>query len=145
MSGLNARQLAFCALMVEGHTQKDAYIEAGYASRGNAAEASASQLLRNPKVAAKVMALRADAARRSEVTVDSLVAELDAVLAMAIGMGQPAAGVSAIMGKARLLGLIIDRSEVVTTIRKPARESTTQSEMSLEEWQAKFGPRLIEH
>jgi hypothetical protein len=143
--GLNSRQEAFCRGLAEGLPQSRAYIQAGYGSRGNAAEASDSQLLRNPKVAARVAALRADAARRSEVTLDSLVGELDAVLAMAVELGQPAAGVSAIMGKARLLGLIVDRSEVVTTIRKPAREATNQSEMSLEEWQAKFGPRLIEH
>jgi phage terminase small subunit len=139
--GLNYRQEAFCRHLAEGLPQSRAYIEAGYASRGNAAEASASQLLRNPKVAARLTSLQAKAAIRSEITVDSLVAELDDLLRLAIECENPSAGVSAIMGKAKLLGLVVDKSEVGTTMRKPAREATEERQMTLEEWQRRFAPK----
>jgi hypothetical protein len=138
---LNHRQEAFCRGLAEGLPQSRAYIDAGYASRGNAAEVSASQLLRNPKVAARVARMQADAARRSEVTVDSLVAELDEMLRLAIECENPSAGVSAVMGKAKLLGLIIDKAEVDTTLRKPSREPTDRTHMSMEEWLRRFAPK----
>lgn len=137
---LNHRQEAFCRGLAKGLPQSRAYMDAGYGSRGNAAEVSASQLLRNPKVAARVARLQADAARRSEVTVDSLVAELDEMLQLAIECGNPSAGVSAILGKAKLLGLLVDRAEVATTTRKPAREPTDKTHMTMEEWLRKFSP-----
>lgn len=141
--GLNARQEAFCNLIVEGRTQKDAYAEAGYIARGNAAEVSAARLLRNVQVAARVAELRASAAQRSEVTVDSLVAELDEMVRLAKECENPSAGVSAVMGKAKLLGLIVDRAEVASTVRKPLREPSDVKQMSLEEWQRRFAPKRV--
>jgi phage terminase small subunit len=75
------------------------------------------------------------------VTVDSLVAELDEMLHLAIECENPSAGVSAVMGKAKLLGLIVDKAEVGTTIRKPSREATEERQMTLEEWQRRFAPK----
>ncbi|UCI23509.1 terminase small subunit [Mesorhizobium sp. B2-8-5] len=137
---LNTRQERFCLWLAEGLPQSRAYVEAGYSARGNAAEVSASQLLRNPKVAARLAELQAGAARRSEITVDELVAELESMRKLAMACKNPAAGVAAVMGKAKLLGLIVDKAEVATTIRKPLREPSDTEQMSLEEWQAKFAP-----
>ncbi|MER8859045.1 terminase small subunit [Mesorhizobium sp. M0757] len=139
-SKLNIRQERFCHALIEGHPQSRAYIEAGYTARGNAAEVEASKMVRLPKVAARVAELRAIAARRSEITVDDLVAELDVMLKLARATKNPSAGVTAIMGKAKLLGLIVDRAEVATTQRKPMREPHEGGQMSLEAWQAKFAP-----
>ena len=47
---LNSRQRKFVDNLFRGMSQKEAYMEAGYESTGNAAESYASQLLRNPKV-----------------------------------------------------------------------------------------------
>ncbi|WP_224543681.1 terminase small subunit [Mesorhizobium sp. CA16] len=138
---MNTRQERFCLGLAEGLPQSRAYIEAGYAARGNAAEASASQLLRNPKVAARIAELQAAAARRSQITVDDLVAELEDMRKLAITTKNPAAGVAAVMGKAKLLGLIVDRAEVATTMRKPLREPNEAERMSLDDWTAKFAPK----
>lgn len=140
---LNARQERFCLGLSEGLPQSRAYIEAGYTARGNAAEVEASKMVRLPKVAARVAELRADAAKRSEITVDDLVAELDVMLQLARATKNPSAGVTAIMGKAKLLGLIIDKAEVATTLRKPSREPGDTKQMSLEEWTAKFAPKRV--
>lgn len=51
---LTGKQQLFVQHYLKHLNATQAYIEAGYASRGNAAEVSASQLLRNPKVAAAV-------------------------------------------------------------------------------------------
>lgn len=138
---LNIRQERFCLGLAEGLPQSRAYVEAGYTARGNAAEVEASKMVRLPKVAARVAELQAKAARRSEVTVDSLVLELDEMLQLATRQKLPAAGVAAILGKARLLGLVVDKTEIATVIRKPARSPTSEKHMSLEEWQAKFVPK----
>jgi phage terminase small subunit len=138
---LNHRHERFAAALSQGKSQKDAYVQAGYRSTGNAAEASASQLVKKPKVAARVAELQAEAARRSEVTVDDLVADLNMMFKLALASRNPAAGVSAIMGKAKLLGLVVDRAEVSSTSRKPMREPGEIKQMSLEEWQARFAPR----
>ena len=50
-SELNIRQLKFIDGLLEGMTQKKAYIDAGYETKDdNVAMVNASQLLRNPKV-----------------------------------------------------------------------------------------------
>lgn len=140
---LNPRQEMFVQHLLEGRTQKDAYSKAGYSASGNSAEVAAARLFRNVQVAARVAELQARAARRSEVTVDSLVQELDEILQLATKLGQPAAGVGAIMGKAKLLGLIVDRAEVSAVVRKPSRTPTTDKSISMEDWVKTFAPRRV--
>ncbi|AOR77210.1 terminase small subunit [Novosphingobium resinovorum] len=50
-----------------------AYIRAGYRARGNSAEASASKLLRNPKVQAAIAAAREALSERTEITQDMVL------------------------------------------------------------------------
>ncbi|WP_156751074.1 terminase small subunit [Mesorhizobium sp. AA23] len=137
---LNIRQERFCRGLLEGLPQSRAYVEAGYAARGNAAEVEASKMVRLPKVAARIAELRNAAAKRLEITVDDLVAELEDMRKLAMACKNPAAGVAAVMGKAKLLGLIVDKAEVATTLRKPLREPGEINQMSLDEWQARFAP-----
>ncbi|RUX16367.1 Terminase small subunit [Mesorhizobium sp. M2A.F.Ca.ET.037.01.1.1] len=138
---LNMRQERFCLALAEGLPQSRAYVEAGYTARGNAAEAAAARLFRNVQVQSRVAELQAAAARRSEITVDDLVAELDAMIELARATKNPSAGVTAIMGKAKLLGLVVDRAEVATTLRRPMREPGEVMQMSLEEWERRFRPK----
>jgi hypothetical protein len=51
-------------------------------------------------------------AAKAEVTRESILAELEEARLMAKDNGQPAAAVSASMGKAKLVGLVVDRKEV---------------------------------
>lgn len=97
-------------------------------------------MVRLPKVAARIAELRNAAAKRLEITVDDLVAELEDMRKLAMACKNPAAGVAAVMGKAKLLGLIVDKAEVATTLRKPLREPGEINQMSLDEWQARFAP-----
>ncbi|RUX48650.1 Terminase small subunit [Mesorhizobium sp. M4A.F.Ca.ET.050.02.1.1] len=140
---LNMRQERFCLGLAEGLPQSRAYIEAGYTARGNAAEVAAARLFRNVQVQSRIAELRADAAKRSEITVDDLVADLNLMFKLALATKNPAAGVTAVMGKAKLLGLIVDKAEVATTLRKPFREPGEIEQMSLEEWTARFAPNRV--
>lgn len=71
----------------------------------------ASRLLSNHKVAARVNELRAELAKRHAVTIDSISAELEQARSLAFQTEQPAAAVSASLGKAKLHGLLIDKQE----------------------------------
>ena len=72
----------------------------------------AHDLLTNPYVTARISELQKLAAIRHAKPVDSLVADLDRLRDIAIQNRQTAAGVAAVMGQAKLLGLIIDKAEV---------------------------------
>lgn len=67
----------------------------------------ASRLLKDVKVGARVEELKAEHRKRHNVTVDSLLAELEEARTVAMTSERPqsAAAVSATMGKARILGL----------------------------------------
>ena len=79
--------------------------------------------------------------RRLDVTVDSLVAELDEMLRLAVECGNPSAGVSAVMGKAKVVGLVVDKAEVEQ--RSASRRVRRQRNANdpLEEWQRRFAPK----
>lgn len=101
-----------------------------YVSHGNASEAyrtanpkaknwkpetlhpKASRMLAEDKVRARLAELQAKVAEKHEITVDSLVQELEE--ARTAAMKNPrgiSAAVSATMGKAKLLGLVVDKAE----------------------------------
>jgi phage terminase small subunit len=124
-SALNPRQTAFVRHLAEGKSQAQAYLDAGYRGDRRQADANAARLIANDKVALHLGKLQAAAQERTEVTVDSLVEELEQMRLWAIECRHPAAGVSAIMGKAKLLGLVIDKTEISGSIRKPSRTPTS--------------------
>ena len=66
---------------------------------------SAKRVMARPVVAARLAKLEAEDRARCAVTVDSITGELDAAYMLALWLGQPAAAVAALMGKAKLHGL----------------------------------------
>jgi hypothetical protein len=107
----NPRHEAFARNLVEitksGGTRGRAYTAAGYRAGNGAAEANASRLLSNANngVADRVKELMAGGAKRAEVSVASLLNELEAARAGATSVEQYGAAIQAIAGKARLAGL----------------------------------------
>ena len=66
---LSAQQERFCRFIVEGKNQRDAYNAAGYKSGSDAAaDANASRLISNDKIASRIAELRNGAAKRTELT-----------------------------------------------------------------------------
>ena len=116
---LTSRQEAFCRGLTEGLSQYEAYQKAGYRSEGrNAIDANAAALVRNHKVVKRLNELKAEAAKRTAVTVESIAAELEASRLGAMAEKQFAAANQASLGKAKLYGLIVDKAEVEQTVMR---------------------------
>lgn len=101
----NPRHESFARALAKGKTADEAYAQAGYApNRGNATRMKANESVRK-----RVDELQGRSAKRVEVTVESLAAELEEARALALRKDQSAAAVSATMGKAKLFGLIVEK------------------------------------
>ena len=138
---LTQKQETFVRKVAEGMAASRAYREAGYTATAHAAEVMASKTLRNAEVAARLAELRAEQAKRHEVTIDSLAREFDENRAHALRVDQVAAAVQATAMKAKLFGFMVDRQQVQVEhmLRKPSADENAPAEMSLEDWQAKYG------
>ncbi|CAH2403132.1 terminase small subunit [Mesorhizobium escarrei] len=139
---LTQRQENLVRKVAEGMPASRAYRDAGFAAGSdNSAEVLASRTLRKVQVAARLAELRAEQARRHEVTIDSLAREFDENRAHAIRLEQIGAAVQATTMKAKLFGFMVDRQQVQVehTLRKPSADENAPIEMSLKDWQAKYG------
>lgn len=118
----NSRHEKFAQELATGRSAADAYLRAGYkANYGNCI-----RLKGNERVAARIAELKGVGAARAEVTIASLVNELDQARTEALRLGQVSAAVAATMGKAKVTGQIIDRAEV----GKPGEfDSMTENEL----------------
>ena len=107
MAGLTDRQEKFCQKFIETCNASEAYRYGYNASNMKPAtiHKRASELLSNGAVAGRLAELRGGIQKRHNVTVDSLIAELEEARQVAIEAGAPAAMVSATMGKAKITGL----------------------------------------
>lgn len=103
----NPKYELFAQGLAKGKTADEAYKAAGYApNRGNATTLKANQSILN-----RVSELQALAAKRTLVTIESITEELDAVRTNAASVNQHSVVLGAIMGKAKLHGLLVDKKE----------------------------------
>ena len=111
---LTPKQERFAQVYVETSNASEAYRQAYDVSPDTLPKTvweEASVTLANPKVAARVMELQEAAREAHAVTVQSIADELAEDRQLAHTAGQAGAAVSASMGKAKLYGLITDKSE----------------------------------
>lgn len=118
--GVTEQQEKFCRVFVETGNASEAYRQAYKSDRktANSVAVDASRLLDNPNVNLRISILREGHAKRHNVTVDSLVAELEEIkqIALAAETPQTSAAVSAVMGKAKLTGLDKQVVEMTGTV-----------------------------
>ena len=106
--GLTPKQEKFCQVYVETSNASEAYRQSYNVSPSAKEQTiwrSAHEVLENPKVAARLEELRAESQKRHDVTVDSLIKELEEARKVGKDRGQAAAMVQATMSKAKLLGI----------------------------------------
>jgi phage terminase small subunit len=111
---LTPKQEAFAAAFIETSNASEAYrtaYDVGEDTKPESIWVNASKLLSDAKVAQRVAELQQEHRERHAVTVDMLTAELDQAKELALNIEQPAAMTSAIMGKAKLHGLLVDKAE----------------------------------
>lgn len=98
----------FAQERAKGKTEVQAYELAGFSPD----DGNASRLADRPEVKARIQELTGKAAERAEVTIASLLAELDEARDLAKEVKQPAALVAATREKAVLSGNRVEKKEV---------------------------------
>lgn len=124
--GVTEQQEKFCRVFVETGNASEAYRQAYKSDRksANSVAVDASRLLDKPNVLLRIDQLRQVHAKRHNITVDSLVAELEEIKRIALEAETPqtSAAVSAVMGKAKLTGLdkqVVEMTGVVNVAISP--------------------------
>jgi phage terminase small subunit len=104
----NARHERFVQSVFQGKSVDESYREAGYKSHRQ----NAHRLITKDDIRARLTELQSIAAKASEVTVASVLAELEEARQKASSLDQLSATVRAIEGKARIAGLLTTKIEV---------------------------------
>lgn len=98
-------------MLVDGNVTRSAKA-AGYSEK--TAYSQGHRLLKNVEIAAAIKAGQKDIAKRNELTIDDIIKELEEARTAALTAESPqsSAAVAATMGKAKVLGMLVDKSEV---------------------------------
>jgi hypothetical protein len=112
----NQKHEIFCRKIIEAaqnaQTQGWAYRQAGYDCENGASEAAASRLLRNVTITDRIAELGAPAVKRTRVSVESLLVELQTTIDDARASKQHSVVVNALTLSAKLVGLLRERVEI---------------------------------
>lgn len=120
---LTAKQEAFCLAFIETGNATESYRLAGYSSSmaDKTAGEAASRLLKNSKVIARLAELRAPAAEKAGITLDSHLAELADLRDKAKDARQFSAAIAAEIARGKASGVHVEKTEsTVTTKQLPA-------------------------
>lgn len=109
---LTAKQARFKDEYLIDNNATQAAIRAGYSKK--TAKSQGQRLLTNVDVAAAIKVGQKDIAKRNGLTIDDILDELEEARKIAQAEGKGAPMVAASMGKAKLLGLIVDKAETKT-------------------------------
>ncbi|MEO9231615.1 MAG: terminase small subunit [Devosia sp.] len=127
---ITIKQEAFCRAYIETGNASEAYRQAypGKKQKPETINRSAFDLTQHPKIAARLAELKAQHAKRHNLTVDDLIAELEEARQIAMASyptPQASAAIAGTMGKARLLGF--DKQIVSGDPANPIQQHITVS------------------
>lgn len=116
----NARQERFACLVYKGLPPYRAYARSGYAHN----EGNPYRLTRNERVRSRIAELQRKAAMRAIVSKESITEELEEarLLAMQSDVQQPGAAVQASNAKAKLHGLVVEKTQELRPIGDMSNE-----------------------
>lgn len=109
---LTAKQARFKDEYLIDNNATQAAMRAGYSKK--TAKSQGQRLLTNVDIAAAIKVGQKDIAKRNGLTIDDILDELEEARKIAKEEGKGAPMVAASMGKAKLLGLIVDKAETKT-------------------------------
>jgi hypothetical protein len=104
----NPRHERFALLLAEGLSAYAAYEQAGYQPH----DGNCIRLRGNERVKARLSELQQAAQQKTEISIQSLLEELEHARQRADSLGQLSASVKAITSKAAISGLLVERHEV---------------------------------
>lgn len=119
----NPRHERFAQELAKGKSASEAYRLAGYSPD----DGNAIRLTGNDKVQTRLRELQRPAVEAAQMTLESLLEELEQARELAMSLEQPAAAVSAIKEKGVLSGLRVEKSE-----RKTIGDARTLSDAELD-------------
>ena len=111
---LTSSETTFCEGIAAGKDKREAAIYGGYSE--TSAHVQAARNLKKDKIQLYIDRLRGDARRMTAETVDNEVKKLENVYDKAMGKQQYTAAVNAVRLKAQLLGFLVEKKEVKTTV-----------------------------
>lgn len=134
---MTPKQEQFARLYVETGNASEAYRQAYNADnmKPETVTNEAYKLLQDPDISAMVDGLKEEARQRHAVTVDDLLHELEQARAAALAAPTPqsSAAVSATMGKAKMLGLLVDKAEIKAEAEISPKQEERKCPLSQEE------------
>jgi hypothetical protein len=112
----NQRRELFAQAVIKGARNgvnlTEAYRLAGYRGSGHAAEVGASRLMSSDEVRARIAELTAPAIKKTGLTIESLLSEIEQTIADARAAKQHSVVVASLTLAAKLVGLLRDRVEI---------------------------------
>ena len=116
---MTIKQELFAQAYIETGNASEAYKRA-YNTQANAntINRKASQLLKHPEVIKLLADLQAEHRQRHKLTIDDILQELEDARQKALSAETPqcSAAISATMGKAKVLGLVVDKQELKSQV-----------------------------
>lgn len=143
LNKLSANHRRFAQLLAAGVKQMDAFAAAGFAVGAKSSSRECERLAAQPLIQALKQQIEAENRIRLNVSVESLILELEDARLQAISLDRPGDAVKAIEGKAKVLGLMRERDVQISIIAKPALEPGAPIELSIEEWQRQWSPKPL--
>lgn len=109
---LKDKQARFVEEYLIDSNATQAAIRAGYSEKS--AYSIAGENMKKPEIVDAIAKGRAEIAKRNELTIDDIIRELEEARTAALTAESPqsSAAVAATMGKAKVLGMLVDKSEV---------------------------------
>ena len=112
---LTIKQEKFCMVYIETGNASEAYRQAYNCENMKEAtiNRNAKMMIDDNKISTRVKELKSGHTKRHELTIDDLVKQLEEARQVALALENPqcSAAISATMGTAKLLGLVVDKNE----------------------------------
>ena len=137
----NPRHERFAQEIANAKTATAAMAAAGYSDPRNS-----TRLTKNDEIRRRIEELKERGAARAEVSVASLLGELEEARQLALKLGQASAAAQCSMGKAKITGHLIDRREVgeAGAFDALTDEQLVEKAVRLARSLGIAGPRLLE-
>jgi phage terminase small subunit len=121
--------------VANGRNGQDAYMAAFPKSGKRAARRSAYRLLARVEVKSRVAEMQGKSAERSQVTLDNLIKEAADIQRAAMDANSYAAAIAALIARAKLCGLWVERTQGENT---HVIYAVSDEPMSEEEWERQY-------
>ena len=119
---LTIKQEKFCMVYIETGNASEAYRQAYNCENMKEAtiNRNAKMMIDDNKISTRIKELKSGHVKRHELTIDDLVKQLEEARQVALALENPqcSAAISATMGTAKLLGLVVDKTDIKLTNAK---------------------------